>query len=84
VDDFKQRFEQEVLKFVEPLFQGFLRRPLATVQSPDCLYSAPPPPSTAEVEPGEQVRVPKPLVALPPQQQEQQRHQHQRLRSNAK
>jgi len=36
---FKERYEKEVLEFVNPLFAGFLRKPRPTVQGPDCLYS---------------------------------------------
>jgi hypothetical protein len=97
VEDFAQRFEQEVMDFVQPLFQGFLRRPIPTLQSPDCLYSEPPPAAAAHAagaggsldseeeedeEEEEVVRVPKPLVAA--QGEEEEPRPHQRLRTSPK
>ena len=83
--DFKSRFEQEVLDFVQPLFQSFLFKPLPTYQGADCLYSEPAPSAAeaaeaAEAEPveePEQLRAPKPLVA-----QEKKTRHNQRLRTS--
>lgn len=81
VAGFKERFEQEVLDFVTPLFQGFLRRPLPTVQGPDCLYSVE---AVGEEEAGEsgQVRVPQLLVAPQPAEEVARRQAH--LRTSPK
>lgn len=88
MEDFKSRFEQEVMAFVQPLFQGFLFRPIPTYQGPECLYSEPAPTDTAdaaepvaaaateEEQEQEQVRVPKPLVA------QEKARRHQRLRTS--
>ena len=47
---FAEKYEKEVMEFVNPLFAGFLRRPRPTVQGPDCLYSPVPSVSASEVE----------------------------------
>lgn len=47
---FADRYENEVMEFVIPLFAGFLRKPRPTVQGPDCLYSPVPSVSVGEIE----------------------------------
>ena len=52
---FERDYEEEVLAFVEPLFTGWLTKPRATVQGPDCVYSPMPTPVVAAVaEPEEE------------------------------
>lgn len=47
---FAEKYEKEVMEFVNPLFAGFLRKPRTTVQGPDCLYSPVPSFSAGEIE----------------------------------
>lgn len=47
---FAEKYEEEVMEFVNPLFAGFLRKPRPTVQGPDCLYSPVPSVSGSESE----------------------------------
>lgn len=85
MEDFKARFDQEVMAFIQPRFQGFLFRPIPTYQGADCLYSEPTPADAAEAEPmataamdeeEEQVRVPKLLAT------QEKARRHQRLRTS--
>lgn len=76
---FKERFEQEVMDFVAPLFQGFLRRPRPTVQGPECLYSL----EAMEGEAG-QLRVPEPLMAPQPEGVEEVERRQAHLRTSPK
>ena len=47
---FAEKYEKEVMEFVNPLFAGFLRKPRPTVQGPDCLYSPVPSVYVSELE----------------------------------
>lgn len=78
MEDFKARFEQEVMAFIQPLFQGFLFRPIPTFQGADCLYSAEAEAvATAATEEQGEVRVPKLLATT-----QEKARRHQRLRTS--